>query len=127
MVVLTRLPVGQTHEDIDANFALIWRMLRDEYICTPSEFSTLIYRALKKKVEVSAMVLFVLPDYYKILEGCIGVDIGRFAKEEWTQLQFTFERVVTPAELTEHPLGVKTLYVSCAYVSYSSRLYYLTE
>ena len=117
-VVLTRLPVGHTHEDIDANFALIWRMLRDEYICTPSEFSTLIYRALKKKVEVSVIDLFVLPDYCKILEGCIDVDIGRFAKEEWTQLQFTFERVVTPAELTEHPLGVKTSYRAYASEEY---------
>ena len=35
-LVLTRLLVGHTHEDIDALFALIWKSLRDQYILTPS-------------------------------------------------------------------------------------------
>ena len=60
-VVLTRLPVGHTHEDIDGLFALIWRKLRDEYVFTPSEFVKLIKWALKKKVKVFVVDLFAVP------------------------------------------------------------------
>lgn len=35
-VVLTRLPVGHTHENIDAKFALIWVEARNETILTPA-------------------------------------------------------------------------------------------
>ena len=48
-VILTRLPPGHTHEDIDAVFALIWKRLRSEFIITPSEFVALICYALRKK------------------------------------------------------------------------------
>lgn len=35
-IVLTRLPVGHTHENIDGKFALIWVEARNETILTPS-------------------------------------------------------------------------------------------
>jgi hypothetical protein len=114
-VVLTRLPVGHTHEDIDGLFALIWRMLRDEHIYTPYEFAKLIVTALKKKVKVNVVDLFCLPDYVSVLEDCIDPVLGRFVKEEWAQLQFTFESVDVSED---HPLGVKTTYRAYAQDSY---------
>ena len=106
-VVLTRLPVGHTHEDIDGLFALIWRKLRDQYIITPSEFVGMIKHALKKKVKVWVVDLFALPDYVGIFKDCVDPALGRFAKQEWTVLQFTFE--ATPVS-DRHPLGVEKTY-----------------
>jgi hypothetical protein len=44
-VVLTRLPVGHTHEDIDAVFSLIWTALMAKYCLTPSAFAEKIYES----------------------------------------------------------------------------------
>lgn len=106
-VVLTRLPVGHTHEDIDGCFALIWRRLRDAFVLTRSKFKTLIEQALSCKFKVIVKELFVVPDYEKAMKGCLDKDFGRFAKEEWTQSQFNFERVPV-SEI--YPMGVKTTY-----------------
>jgi len=106
-VVLTRLPVGHTHEDIDGLFALIWRKLRDEFILTPSEFVKLIQISLRKKVVVTVVDLMVIPNYNKIMGGCVDPDLARWAKEEWAQLQITFKKV---EKSDKHPLGVETTY-----------------
>jgi hypothetical protein len=108
-IVLTRLPVGHTHEDIDALFALIWKRLRDEHIYTPSEFAKMVCECLKKKVNVNVVDVFAVPDYVALFRGCVDEAVARFAKEEWAQLQFTFERVPLS---DDHPLGVKTTYRS---------------
>lgn len=42
-VVLTRLPVGHTHENIDGKFALIWVAARNETILTPSVSRSLLF------------------------------------------------------------------------------------
>lgn len=48
-----------------------------------------------------------MPDYTKILEVCGDPSFGRYAKEELTQHQFTFDAV----EVSEHfPFGVKVMY-----------------
>jgi hypothetical protein len=91
-IILTRLPVGHTHEDIDGLFALIWKKLRDEYIITPSQFSDLIAYSLRKKARVVVNDVHAVPDYVKLLDGCIDKDLGRYAKEEWAQLQMHFDR-----------------------------------
>ena len=51
-VVLSRLLPGHTHEGIDALFALIWHMVRDEIILTPSEFKLAIEKAFQKLEDV---------------------------------------------------------------------------
>jgi len=45
-----------------------------------------------------------------IISECIDSYIQKFAKEEWTQLQFTFERVTTEDDLRQWQMGVKTTY-----------------
>jgi hypothetical protein len=103
-VVLSRLPVGHTHEDIDGLFALIWKKLRNENIYTPFEFAKLVCIALKRKVNVRVIDLFCLPDYKQMLKDCIDPHLGRLFKEEWTQLQ-----VILEAD-NNSPMGVKCTY-----------------
>ena len=110
-VVLTRLTVGHTHEDIDAVFALIWCYLRNEFILTPSEFVDLIKEAVASKVNVFVTDIFAVPDYCEFFKGFIDPTFARAHKEEWAQLQITFER----AEVSEaHPLGVRMTYKAYA-------------
>jgi hypothetical protein len=106
-VVITRLPVGHTHEDIDACFALIWKRVRDEFVLTASKFRSFIGQALKKKVSVEVIDLLVIPDYVVAMKGCLDLGFGRFAKEEWTQCQFIFEAVENNPL---YPMNVKTTY-----------------
>ena len=104
-VVLTRLLPGHTHEDIDGLFALIWNYLKDRHCLSPDEFEDVIKSALQKyedKLEVKNIL--VVPDFSDWFDGLVDPKVERFAKEEWTQLQFIFERV-EPSERYEH--GVK--------------------
>jgi hypothetical protein len=108
-VVLSRLLPGHTHEDIDALFALIWNMVRDEIILTPSEFEAAMRKAFNKVRDVEVLDIHAVPNYLKYFDGYYDKDIGRFAKEDWTQLQITFERVGDD-ERGRYPHGVKTTY-----------------
>lgn len=114
-VVLSRLAVGHTHEDIDGIFALIWCFIRGEFVLSPSQFVKMIKKALVKKVKVWVVDLFAIPDYVRMLVGCIDPHLGHYAKEEWTQLQWIFERV-EPSH--DYPLGVKTTYRAYAQDEY---------
>ena len=53
-IILTRLPVGHTHEDVDGKFALIWRRIRDSHVLTPSQYDAAIRQALQYKDPVRA-------------------------------------------------------------------------
>ena len=86
-VVLTRLLPGHTHEDIDALFALIWTLVRDEIVLSPSEFEAAIRKAFKMFDDVDVVDIHAVPNFFKYYEGYVDSDISRFAKEEWTQLQ----------------------------------------
>ena len=46
-IELSRLPVGHTHEDIDAMFGTIWTRLRSKTMLSPDEFKTECMLALK--------------------------------------------------------------------------------
>ena len=60
-----------------------------------------------KRLFCTVVDLFVIPDYTAFLEPFIDGKFGRYAKLEWTQLEFTFEAV----EVSEFfPLGVKMTY-----------------
>ena len=49
-IELNRLPVGHTHEDIDALFGTIWSHLRSKTILSPHEFRTLVAKAFQSPV-----------------------------------------------------------------------------
>ena len=107
-VVLSRLPVGHTHEDIDGIFALIWRRMRDLSIITPQEYARVARSCISGKEHSQKFVdLFCLPDYETFLAHHIDSKFGRCFKEHWTQLVFRFRRVDV---YVDFPLGVETHY-----------------
>lgn len=111
---LTRLPVGHTHEDIDSKFSKIWMRLRDEHVSTMREYTDLIEKALcpdSNHLECEVIDIFVVPYYVSYLQPCMDKAFGRYARLEWTQLQWRFEKVCVSSDF---PLGVKTMYRACS-------------
>jgi len=127
-IVLSRLLVGHTHEDIDAIFALIWEKMKVKKSMTPGIYAQLLASACKNKEKiVEVHDIWAVPDYYEYFKGFINPKLGRYAKskfsisiflcvvlillfiEEWTQLQITFTAVdcVTDELRAKYPMGVK--------------------
>ena len=109
-MVITRLPVGHTHEDIDSKFAKIWTALRGKHIATMNEYKNLIENVLRsesRELNCEVVYLFAIPDYDSLITPCMDPDFGCYAKLEWTQLQWRFLKVEISSSF---PLGVKTTY-----------------
>ena len=106
-LVLTRLPVGHTHEDIDAKFAKIWVRVRQQHVATMSAYKKLIEEALSGNdcQPIEVVDIFAIPDYFSYLKPCIDIKFGRYCKTKWTQLQWKFEQ---HAICDDFPLGVKS-------------------
>ena len=56
---------GHTHEDIDALFSVIWNMVRDEIILTPSKFTAAILKAFASIKDVKVVDVHTVPNYLK--------------------------------------------------------------
>ena len=126
-IVLTRLLVGHTHEDIDAIFALIWEKMKVKKSMTPDTYAKLMASACQNKAPiVEVHDIWAVPNYSEYFEGYINPKLGRYAKskflltitlcdiytlfiEEWTQLQITFTAVdcVTDELRAKYPMEVK--------------------
>jgi hypothetical protein len=94
-VVLTRLPVGHTHEDIDAQFAHIWKALRQQYVLSPQMQEILAIKGLGTKKQVRWRDVYCVPDFGAFFEGHI-VPVSRAFKknnlgDDWTQLQWIIQ------------------------------------
>jgi len=90
-IVLTRLPVGHTHEDIDAIFGKIWKKYREQHILSPQQYMEMIIEALRnRKIPCEVIDVFCTPDYKDFMSPFIS-NASRAFKEELTQLQFIFE------------------------------------
>ena len=68
-ILLTRLPVGHTHEDIDALFGHIWAAYRLKPCLTMSDYVEVVRRCFdgNSKVEVDIDDVNVIPDCYTFL------------------------------------------------------------
>ena len=106
-LVLSRLIVGHTHEDIDAVFAKIWIAVRDQAVVSPQAYEEILKRALREKKNVKIQDIFVLPDYLNYFQPFVDTKLSNYSKGSNTQLQFIFE-AVDPSEFFPH--GVKTTY-----------------
>ena len=106
---VTRLPTGHTHSDIDAVFAIIWKLFRSAPCVTLQAYKDLIEKALSDSAlgEVKMVDCMVIPDYKLLLENCIDSKLGLMHKEGATQHQWRFQSVVKSIHF---PLGVKTTY-----------------
>ena len=67
----------------------------------------MVCEVLKRKVQVNVVDIFAVPDYVSLFKDCIDPKLARYCKEEWAQLQFTFESVEI---CVEYPAGVKPTY-----------------
>ncbi len=77
-VVLTRLPVGHTHEDIDSKFAVIWKRLRDKFILTPQLYGSSVQRALKTpKLNCNVHDVLAVPNYDKYISKYLDKQLAR--------------------------------------------------
>ena len=107
-LIISRLPVGHTHEDIDSKFALIWKAARAKHIATMQAYKDIITTALSsQQMPCDVIDLYAIPDYASLIEPCMDQNFGRYAKLELTVLQFSFE--ATPI-CADFPTGVKAMY-----------------
>jgi hypothetical protein len=116
-IVLSRLMVGHTHEDIDGKFALIWRRIRSAYCLTMSEYKDEVEKATTTQDGIKSEVidLFAVIDFDAYLRPAIDAGFGRYAKRigenDWSVLQFTFVAEDDENLIQHHfPLGVRTFY-----------------
>ena len=110
---MTRLPVGHTHEDIDALFGNIWTGVRKAVMISPQSYKRTVHLAFSSKSEkVEFVDLFCLPDYQKWIQPYQG-KLERYCTSKWTQLQWTFQAVDVSGG---YPSGVKVNYrrLACA-------------
>jgi hypothetical protein len=109
-IVLSRLIVGHTHEDIDSKFGVVWKYIRNKMVASPQQYKTALEKCLKKKDSnnfIEVIDLFAIPDYVDYFKDCLDPKFGRYCKEEQTQHQFIFEKVDKDVNF---PCGVKTTY-----------------
>jgi hypothetical protein len=96
-ILLTRLPVGHTHEDIDACFGTIATWYDSRICMTPQQYKADIEAAFlaedSYKLRVEVEDVFVVPDYQHFFGKYIDKHFQRMHKQEWTQHQFRFEAV----------------------------------
>ena len=113
-LILTRLPTGHTHEDIDAVFGLIRQFfLSFDTIHTFSQFKDglkALFKADKDfhllEAEVYDLVVCI-PDYKQFYDPYLDGKLADYARLEHTQHQWKFEAV----EISQwFPLGAKTCY-----------------
>jgi hypothetical protein len=107
-IYLTRLPVGHTHEDIDARFGKLWVYIRSKIILSPSQWAKVMEECYgSSKLPFRQEDIMVLPNYKALFEPYLDQKLSTFTKEEDTQLAWWF-RVTERSQ--EFPLGVKTMY-----------------
>jgi hypothetical protein len=104
---LTRLPVGHTHEDIDAQFGHIWTWFRSTPCLSLDQYREGIEECFRTSVvKLTLKDIYVIPNYFEFIKGHAD-DIERWAKKELTVHQIYFSRV---PQSVYFPLGVRVLY-----------------
>ena len=136
-IIITRLPVGHTHEDIDGIFGIISKYIVKLHLITPQAYKRAIYDALRRKGSLQYLVvdIWVIPNYCLFFLDCIDKNFGRCFTGNNTKLQFTLEKVepdierypnpnpnpnltITLTDIERYPVGVK---VTCR--KYTSDVY----
>lgn len=107
-IVLTRLPVGHTHEDGDGLFGNLWKATRNQSVFSPEHYKALIEQTFKKdNMDCFVHDIIVTPDYFEIIKDCVDPSLSHLWKLEYTKLQWIFN-AVEPDE--KHRFGVETKY-----------------
>ena len=78
-IVATRLPVGHTHEDIDAQFAKLWVAFRSFPVWTPQTYEEKIRETFQdSKIPAEVIDIFAVPDYCGWMEKQIDGEFVRY-------------------------------------------------
>jgi hypothetical protein len=104
-IILTRLPTGHTHDDIDALFGHIWRSYRLKPCLTLSQYKENIFMCFEgtSQIDVDMLDINIVANYEGFLQP-FNDTISRWAKEDLTIHQFHIYSV-EPDIL--YPLGYK--------------------
>ena len=60
-IVVTRLPVGHTHEDIDARFGNIWTYIREKTVATPQKYLQALISVWSGEKKAKVVDIFATP------------------------------------------------------------------
>jgi len=104
-IYLTRLPVGHTHEDIDAVFGTIWEYVKGKSVSTPQEYKSVLESAFKNE-KLKVYDIFSVPDYKSFFGQYIDPNLGHWTKLDEAKLQWRFQKTEDPG----FPLKVKSTY-----------------
>jgi hypothetical protein len=109
VIFLTRLPVGHTHDDIDAAFAEISKAFRNKPCLCPQDFKETVIAALQHSntLKVRFVEVALVPNYCEFLSAHIDPSLSRLHKEEYTQHQWKF---VACEKSQNFPFGVISSY-----------------
>lgn len=109
VIFLSRLPVGHTHDDIDAAFAEISKAFRYKPSLSPQDFKRTVVDALQHSttLKVRFIEVALVPSYSDYLVKHIDPSLSRLHKEENTQHQWKF---VACEKCDNFPLGVISSY-----------------
>jgi hypothetical protein len=108
VIQFSRLPVGHTHEDIDACFAQVWSLSRGNACLTLDEYRDNITTKLQHtKIPTTFMDVYVIPSYTKLIKDCKDQNFGLTHKMPYTQHCWRFEAVKASDNFK---FGCKTTY-----------------
>jgi len=113
------LLLGHTHEDIDAEFAHIWKKVQGKHCLTSQAYKRIVEEALmaagRAEKDLQVYDLFAIPDYVKFCAPMLGQfaetvkytfhnffmfflftdkKFARYCKKNYNQHQFSFEKAV---------------------------------
>ena len=82
-VVMTRLPPGHTHEDIDAVFGKIWKYVAGRAVYTPQGYRRILSESLRKRnIDVIVVDVMCVPNYRLYMNEYIDPKLARCDKEK---------------------------------------------
>ena len=113
-IILTRLPVGHTHDDMDAIFGLLWKWMSGRIFETVEAFKKGVEEAFshhQSRLKATVKLVNLVPNYQSFFEGSIDGLLSRYTKEQQTQHRWCFEAVDNSVYF---PFGVKTMYKAYA-------------
>jgi hypothetical protein len=92
LIIIARLPVGHTHEDIDSRFGKIWTYIRTRHVYTFDEFCKAIKSAFGYSPLISVQPVFAVYNYKAYYDQFIDPSlIDKYSKLEGTQLYFKIQ------------------------------------
>jgi hypothetical protein len=100
-IILACLTVVHTRVDMDSKFVVMRRHIKLAHLIAINHFDSALKKELKvnPNLPVDVINLFTLADYISCLHGHIDNNVGRYCKQEWTQLQFKFQKVESCSDL----------------------------